>query len=283
MNLNFDEQQWKKLVLSAGIILMATLLAWLLTKLNKKAFQRLQGEQKSLHLSFARRVVNALIFIVVLLLAVSCVFGSQSVWQTLLGSTAVISAVAAFAAQDVIKDVLAGMMISLYKPFNLGDRIELEDGTTGIVEDITMRHVVLILIDQIRMVVPNSRLNAMLLHNYSYKSPYRSVNFQFPVSYDCDTEQAKRVIAGAIVGSEYAVPVLQDENGGKQYAPVYFLKLDSSALIMSVTVYYEKTSPTEAVKNDINTRVRAALLENHIEIPYNYITVINKNEMNRVD
>ena len=43
---------------------------------------------------------------------------------------------------------------------------------------------------------------------------------------------------------------------------------------MATTVYYEPTTPTEVVKSDINTRVKRALDENGIEIPYNYVNVV---------
>ena len=44
---------------------------------------------------------------------------------------------------------------------------------------------------------------------------------------------------------------------------------------MATTVYYEPTSPTEVVKDDINSRVKRALETNGIEIPYNYLNIIN--------
>lgn len=276
MNIDLSFNGWKGIIVFFCVLLAAVLVAWGLTVLNKRFFKRVQKNQKNLHLSFLERFINILIFVAVIILAISAVDGTKSVWQTLLGGTAVVSAVAAFAAQDVIKDMLAGLMISIYKPFDIGDRIELEDGTAGIVEDITMRHIVINKIDTIKVVIPNSQLNAMALHNYSYHSEYRSVYFEFPVGYDTDTEQAKAVIGNAIKASNYSVPARKDKNGNACYSPVYFIALADSALMMTVTVYYEKGNPTEVVKSDINTRVRNALLENNIEIPYNYITVVNK-------
>ena len=43
---------------------------------------------------------------------------------------------------------------------------------------------------------------------------------------------------------------------------------------MGVTVYYPRTVSGTVVTDDVNTRVRIALRENKIEIPYNYMTVI---------
>ncbi len=271
---NLETIEWGKFIRGAAIILVAVILIWVLRWLVRRFFRRLQKEQKNLHLTFLEKLLEGMIFVAVVILALSAFGGTNSVWQTLLGGTAVISAVVAFAAQDVIKDVLAGMMISLYKPFEIGSRIELEDGTAGIVEDITMRHVVLIGLDSVRIVIPNSRLNAMRLSNFSYHTDLRSVQFRFPIGYDSDVELAKKVIAQAIEECEYTVPGKKSGSGEVNYGPVYFLELADSALIMAVTVYYYKTSATEAVKSEINTRVREALTQNGIEIPYNYVNVI---------
>lgn len=274
--MNFQIKDWKSAVTLGIIILVAVVVIWLLISLNKKFFKKLKKDHKNIHLTLIEKVVNIAIFIIVSLLAFSAVGGTKTLWQTLLGGTAVISAVAAFAAQDVIKDMLAGMMISIYKPFDIGDRIELEDGTAGVVKDMTMRHVVINTVDTIKEVIPNSKLNTMLIKNYSFNQPLRSVNFKFPIGYDSDVEKAKKVIFESVKESEFSRPFTTDENGNEVYKPVYFLQFEDSALIMSVTVYYERDVATEVVKNDINTSVREALIGSGIEIPYNYITVVKK-------
>ena len=47
-----------------------------------------------------------------------------------------------------------------------------------------------------------------------------------------------------------------------------------SSLKLSTTVYYEPVTPSEVLISDVNLRVNEALKENGIEIPYNYINVI---------
>ena len=263
------------MIVTAVVIL---LIAFVLVKVNKRVFKKVKKNKNQIHLVFFEKLNSIIIVIVGLVLVISVVFGANSIWNTVLGGTAIISAVLAFAAQDVLKDILAGLMISLYKPFEIGDRIELDDSTFGVVEDITMRHVVLVNIDTLRFVVPNSKLNTMKITNMSVGAFDRSVHFRFSVSYDTDIELAKCVIFDAIKKSEYTVPVSKKKGAAPDYSPVYFFKFSDSALILAVTVYYEKCFPTEVIINDVNTRVRNALIENGIEIPYNYITVVNKTE-----
>ena len=267
-------KNWKSTLNVAIIIVVALAVFFILRYANKKFFKKLKKDHKHIHLTLIEKGINIAIFLAITLLALSAIGGMKGVLRTLLGGTAVVSAVAAFAAQDVIKDMLAGMMISIYKPFDIGDRIELQDGTAGIVQDMTMRHVVINTIDTIKQVIPNSKINTMYIKNYSFGSPLRSVNFQFPVSYESDTQKAKEVIFGTVKNSEYSRPYKLSENGEEMYKPVYFFSFAESALIMSVTVYYDKDTPTEVVKNDINTSVKKALGEAGIEIPYRHVTVV---------
>ena len=138
-----DFTGWKGLLLYLGILLAVCLVAWGLTRLNHRIFHKIQKKKKNLRLSFFEHVTSIFIVLAVLILTLSAVDGTNSVWQTLLGGTAIISAVLVFAAQDAIKDLLAGLMLSLNHPFELGQYIELENGTNGIVEEMTLRHVVI--------------------------------------------------------------------------------------------------------------------------------------------
>ena len=268
---------WNYVAMAAAVVIVF-FIGWILTRVNKKVFSRVQKNHQGIHLKFFERLNVFAISAACVILCLSVIGGFDSIWKTVLGGTAIISAVLAFAAQDVIKDILAGLMISLHKPFEIGDRVVLEDGTAGIVEDITMRHVVFHGIDTLRIVIPNSKLNSMQLTNFSVGSFDRSINFRFSVSYDSDMELVKKVIYNAVKESEYSMPVSKKEGAAAAYSPVYFFSFADSALIMTVTVYYEKCFPSEAVINDINTRVREALLDNGIEIPYNYVTVVSKDK-----
>ena len=250
------------------------LIAHVLRVLNKKLFRRLRKKRgKKTHLVFLEGVINAYIVVI----AVIVPLAGDSIKKSILGSAAVLTAVVGFAAQDIIKDMLAGLLISIYKPFDIGDRIELEDGTVGIVESITMRHVVIIRIDTLRVVIPNSKINNVSVVNYSFDYVDRSILCKFPVSYDSDLEQVKDVIKKAVMSSPYSEPGKKSRDGEMTYAPVYFLELADSALIMAVTVYYKPTTPTEVIKDDINSRVFMAMQEAGIEIPYAYTNVVLRN------
>ena len=241
-----------------------------IVKLNHRIFLKIEKKKgASIKFQFMEKLINTIAFIVILIIP----FAGDKIGHTILGSTAVLAAIAGFAGQDVIKDILSGLLISVYKPFDIGDRIELDDGTIGVVENMTMRHVVIVPIDTLRVVIPNSKINGMSIINYSYGYVSRSLHFKFPVSYDVDILKTKKVISEAIQESEYSRPDKKYKDGKIDYAPVYFIEIADSALIMSTTVYFDSRIPSEIVKDDIHTRVFEALEENNIEIPYNNMTL----------
>lgn len=269
------QQLWMTLVIVLIIAVIACFAIWGLLRLNRFIFRRIQKKREGLHLLFFQRLSGAVILIGGIILMFSLFGGLDSVWKTLLGGTAIISAVLAFAAQDVIKDILAGLMISINKPFEVGNRIELEDGTVGIVKDMTMRHVVLLAIDTQYFVIPNSKLNVMKIRNFSYHAATRSADFNFYIAYGTDVEKAMSVVRDAIISSEYSIPGKETAHG-PDYASIYFMAYEESALRLRTTVYFESTTPSEVLISDINLRVNHALKENGIEIPYTYINVIQK-------
>lgn len=256
-----------KLVLTA---MLAFIVVYAVLRLEKKVSKKLIAKRNNINLRFVENIVR----FIVIFLAVQWVVMSSDLTEpfgrVLFQGTTVIAAIAGFAAQPVIADMICGLMLSVTKPFDIGDRIELEDGRAGIVKDITLRHVTLQEIDTLLLVIPNSKLNGMKITNMSQLRPKRSVHFRFHVAYNADVDRAMAVIADAVRQSPYTVPQTTDG----QYAPVYFISYGESSLVMATTVYYEPTSRTEVMKSDVNLRVRHALNEAGIEIPYNYVNVV---------
>ena len=271
----FAEKPWLLAIMIVLIMAIVAVIIWGLLRLNKFVFGKVQQRHEGIHLRFFQRVTSTMILVIGIIVVLSAFDGVDSLWKTLLGGTAIISGVIAFAAQDVIKDILGGLMISVHKPFEVGNRIELEDGTFGIVKDMTMRHVVLQGIDTQFYIVPNSKINVMKIRNFSYHATTRAAHFDFFIGYNSDIERTMEIIKDAVIASPLSIPGKQTDDGEK-YADVYFMKYEQSSLKMSTTVYYEAETPSEVLISDINSRVNTALKENGIEIPYPYINLIQK-------
>lgn len=256
------------------LVIAIAIVAWILILINGYVFKRIQKQRTYIHLKFWEKLNNVAIVFICTIVGLSLMGGADSLWKSILGGTAVISAVVIFVAQDSIKDTLAGLMISIYRPFEIGNRIELENGMSGIVKDISMRHTVIHTWGSQEIVIPNSKLNTQIILNDSYHTGTRSFQTSFRIGYGSDVDKALQVIKDAVEDSPYTTPGKKSDHGNV-YDDVYFMEYEASALRMSTTVYYKNT-PTEIVRSDINTRVNKALRENGIEIPYQYINIIQQ-------
>ncbi len=258
---------------SAGV---AALVAAAATGIIRKIFRKKYSSKNAIVFRYTENILKALVIVIAVFWVILTSDVTASFGKVLFQGTAIIGAVAGFAAQPVISDLFCGLMISSMKPFGLGDRIELEDGTSGIVTDITIRHVVLRGLDTEDIIIPNSRMNAMRISNMSHGRSNRSYILSVGVSYDSDIRTAMKAIGEAVKESPYTVPGKPDGDGAI-YGPVYFMAYEPSSLMLRTTVYYESKNSTESVKSDINLRVKEKLEAYGIEIPYGYLNVIMKN------
>lgn len=259
------------------LCVLAAFAVALVLRLERRLYRRLLEKKNNINLRFVESIVR---FAVIFLAVQGVIMGSsitESFGRTLFQGTAIIAAIAGFAAQPVISDMICGLMLSATKPFDIGDRIELEDGTAGVVKDITLRHVVIHEVDTADFIIPNSKLNGMKILNMSNQSERRSVHMRFSIAFTADIDVAMSAIARAVEESPCTVPGFPSGDE-LVYAPVHFLSYADSSLELMTTVYFQPPTTTEHTRSDVNTRVKRALDAAGVEIPYNYVNVIVKDE-----
>ncbi len=252
---------------------IATVVTIVLLAIEKRIAAKYMKKRKSVRAKFAGNLVRVGIIGIAAIWVLTSSKATADFGKVLFQGTAILGAVVGLAAQPVISDLFCGIMISANKPFEIGDRIELDNGVKGDVTDITARHVVIRTVDTVDAIIPNSKLNACVITNMSHNTKIRSVHLQFNVAYGTDMEKAMAVIRQAVIDSEYTVPAWKNTS---DYGPVYFMSFADSSLVLATTVYFQPTSPTEFVKSDINMRVNRGLAEAGIEIPFNHVSVVMK-------
>ena len=98
-----------------------------------------------------------------------------------------------FAAKSTLANLISGLSLAVYRPFRIGDVVDLE-GEYGTVEDITLRHTVVRTWEHKRLIIPNEKLDNMSLINYSIVDPKIKCTAEMGVSYDTDIDLARRLI-----------------------------------------------------------------------------------------
>ena len=138
-------------------VLIAFVVTFILLKIKKKVVEKRLKKHKNIQVRFTQNLISGLIIAVAVIWVLVSSTATSGFGKVLFQGTAIIGAVIGLAAQPVIADLFSGLMISMNKPFQIGDRIELDNGFKGVVMDITPRHVVLRGIDTLDIIIPKAR------------------------------------------------------------------------------------------------------------------------------
>jgi len=105
-----------------------------------------------------------------------------------------LSAVIGIILAPLVGNFINGVFILADQPFEIGDMIELENGTTGFVEDITIRYTKIFTLDNTFLVVPNGTMRERDVTNYSAEDERTRRTIEVLVTYESDVSEARRLI-----------------------------------------------------------------------------------------
>jgi MscS family membrane protein len=165
------------------------------------------------------------------------------------------------AAQETIKDAIAGFIILVDRPFRIGDRIEIQgEGTWGDVVDIGLRTTRIRTRDNRMVIVPNSVISNNQVINYTFPDPRYRIETRVGIAYGTDIEMARRVIVEAVRRVEGVLP---DRPVDALYA-----EMGDSAMIFRVRWWVETYADTRGVEDQVLTSLQQALDAAGIECPF---------------
>jgi len=111
------------------------------------------------------------------------------------------------ALQGTLQNFAGGVMILLFKPYEVGNFIEAQ-GHMGTVKEIQIFNTILLSPDNRKIVIPNSPLATGSLINFS-AMPTRRIDFSFGIGYSDDIDKSKDIL---LKMAQKDVRVLKEEN-----------------------------------------------------------------------
>jgi len=114
----------------------------------------------------------------------------------LLAGLGIAGFIAGFALQEVLGNFAAGMMILIYRPYDVGDMIEAA-GVFGKVDAMSMVSTTIMTIDNQTLVVPNGKIWGDVIKNVTAQR-IRRVDMVFGVSYGDDIPKTESVLAAIL-------------------------------------------------------------------------------------
>lgn len=196
--------------------------------------------------------------------------------NTILMSSSLVVVVIGFIFQEGLSNIVHGTIIALFKPFDIGDRVEVVvagEKISGYIKSMTLRHtVVLSIIDNAESIIPNSLLDNTTVKNLSKQSSSKRYPLTVSITYeDAQTDDklklAKRLFSDAVFENKYTVDVRDDKNED------LFIKVDLAESAVTLTCFINtKTAEDNYIAC---SEIKEALLEKYheagISFAYNHL------------
>jgi len=179
---------FKKITRFVAILLVFGLFAKLAGVVTRRILKRQQRGSRMLR-QFIQKTIGFVVFFIGLMIALSSVGVQLGTMLTAAGAGGVIIG---FALQDSIANFASGIMIMVYKPFDMDDFVMM-DGVKGKVERTSFVSTTLVTIDNKELVIPNRKVWGNTITNYTGRA-VRRIDFFFQISHGDDIERASTLL-----------------------------------------------------------------------------------------
>jgi len=177
-------------------------LAWLIGRTLRIGVQRMMAHDKHDHLDlmavkFLAKLTRYAVYVFAFAAYAHFIPALSGLGSASLTSIGMISLIVGFAAQNTLGNLIAGISLLLYRPFKLGDRLQVIAPTgveTGFVESLTLGYTLLKTDDNRRVVVPNSVMASQTNINLTANDPRVVCSVLVGISYDSDIDKARAIL-----------------------------------------------------------------------------------------
>jgi small-conductance mechanosensitive channel len=230
-------------------------------------------------MKFIKNILKAIVWIIGISSIASQFPAFSKMANTVLAGSGILAVVIGMAAQDSFANIFSGLMISLFKPFDIGDRIKISgDDTAGFVEDITLRHTIIKTYTNVRIIIPNSIMGEAKIENSTFTK-----GASYPVEVDIAYESADKVERAIEIMEEIVMnhPKFFDSRDDKAKAanvkPVTTLvtELGDSGIHLKVLMWTEEFGDNAKACSDCRIEILKRFEQEGIEITYNKLAVID--------
>lgn len=207
----------------AGAIILASLVARSFRRLHRRA-----SPSRATLVYVSGQLLRYAILFAGVMLAISAAGLNLSSFSLFAGALGV---GVGLGLQDVVRNFTYGIILMFEQSVEVGDFIELEDGTAGAVVAIGARATTITTNDNVDVLIPNALLLSGPLTNWTRNHATRRVHVPFGVAYGSDKELVKK----AALEAARAVPFTQENETLK--TQVWLTGFGDSALEFELVVW----------------------------------------------
>lgn len=264
------------MMMDITVIALTLLIGLLAIKITDYIFKKFRRTGKIAY-NFLNTLIKGFIILVMIFKIGNLSQTFQSMAGSILMSSSLIVAVLAFAFQKSLEDLIAGFMISVFRPFEVGDRINFVNmKIVGYIEDISLRHTTIRTFTNSRLIVPNSVMNKEVLENSHIVDPISGGFLDITIAYTADIDRAMEIIVECVESDKDVLDIRPiDERVGSHFTTVFINELSEYGVNLRVTIWtanvdlnFETVSRLrkEIVKRFVAEGIEIASLSNNLRI-----------------
>ena len=188
------------------------------------------------------------------------ILGLQKTVASLLAGAGIIGLALGFAFQDIAANLMAGIYLSVRRPFRRGHLVKTQD-FFGIVQEVNLRWTELITQQGQLVLIPNKQVFENPIVNYTARGN-RRVDLTVGVSYGDDLERARRVAIEAVSAMTSRVPDREVE--------LFYEELAESSIDFTIRFWipFSKQKDYLEARSEAIIRIKKAFDANGITIPF---------------
>ena len=151
----------------------------------------------------------------------------------------------------------------------------------GIVEDITLRHTVIINFENKRIIVPNSVISAETIVNDNIEDSKVCRYIEIGISYDSDVDLALKIMEEEGAKHPDCIDARTEEQitAGEHKVNTRLLTFGDFSVNLRAYVWSNDPTKVYQMHSDINRAIKKRFDNEGIEIPFPYRTIVYKNDL----
>jgi small-conductance mechanosensitive channel len=221
------------------------------------------GSQLAARKLLLKKVASLVRFSIYILAALIIIMGVlQPDRETLFALSAALAVTIGLALKDLTGSIIAGMIVLVDSPFQVGDRVQFGD-TYGEVVEIGLRTVKINTLDDNLVSIPNNKFLTDAVASSNAGALDMMIVMDFFIGVDEDYKQARAIVEEATLISRFVFlkkPIVVHVHD--------VLVGDSYGTRIRSKFYVSDTSYETAIKTDITQNVKEAFREAGIRSPY---------------
>ena len=263
-------------------IISIIIVTYIINKLANRLFKK-SKLYNNIKFKFTSKIISGIIWIIGMTIAFSVIPTLENVIQTVLAGSGVLAVILTLGAQESFSNIISGIIISASKPFDIGDRLILRDGSTeiiGNVENITLRHTIIRTFKNTEYIITNSKLDSMIIENTTKSIESNGiVDFvDVQIAYESDINKAIKILED-IIGNHPLYFDIRSEDEiakNKEKVTVRIRGFGDSGINIRTNVRTRSIDDSFKACSDCRKLIKEEFDKNHIEIPYNKVVIINQ-------